>query len=91
MTEQSQHLNAAQLAEISKRMEAQVNTILDRIQLRKWSVEQALAICSSLNGSAHTAPAPNSTAPKINDPLTLAQAVYDFVSLPSRAKLDIGG
>jgi hypothetical protein len=79
MSEQP-HLNTAQISEIQKRMEGQVNSILDRIQLRKWSVEQAL------KWSVEQAPTTFTSADEI---VTLAAKIYDFASQPSNAKLDL--
>ena len=66
-------LNAQQLQAIRNEASAALQAAVDKMQLRKWAVEQALA-----NGYSH------------QELMTIAQAVYDFVSQTAVVKVDIG-
>jgi hypothetical protein len=88
---ESQHLNAAQLSNVEKRLQAEFNSFIERMQLRKWSVEQAMSICSSLNKAVAGAVSAGETQGLvINDPMALAKAIYDFTAQPGVAlKIDL--
>ena len=66
-------LNAQQLQAIRNEASAALQAAVDKMQLRKWAVEQALA-----NGYSH------------QELMTIAQAIYDFVSQTAVVKVDIG-
>lgn len=73
MTEQ--HLNSAQINQVKKEIEGQMERFMERIQLRKWSMEQALA-AGQLPG--------NST-----NIVDRAREIYEFVSVPAKAEISI--
>ena len=66
-------LNAQQLQAVRNEAAAALQAAVDKMQLRKWAVEQALA-----NGYSH------------QELVTIAQAIYDFVSQAAVVKVDIG-
>ena len=70
---QDNPLNAQQLQAIRNEAAAALQAAVDKMQLRKWAVEQALK-----NGYSH------------QELMTIAQAVYDFVSQAAVVKVDIG-
>lgn len=74
------HLNAAQVSQIEKRIEAQLEGVIARLQLRKWSVEQAIAVCASLNSVSSEVVKAGDKSLVVHDPMALARAVYDFVA-----------
>ena len=86
-------LNAQQLQAIRNEASAALQAAVDKMQLRKWAVEQAFMITTSLNAAIER-PAPTEPGPvprlTINDPMALAEAVYAFVSQAAVVKVDIG-
>ena len=87
------NLNAAQLQHIQNEASKALQLAVDKMQLRKWAVEQAFSVVSLLNAlikkptdSGH--PTPRLT---INDPMALAAAVYDFVSQAGVVRVDVTG
>ena len=66
-------LTARQLEQIRNEAAAALQAAVDKMQLRKWAVEQALE-----NGYSH------------QELMTIAQAIYDFVSQAAVVKVDIG-
>jgi hypothetical protein len=80
---ENQHLNAAQLQQFEKRLEQQFNSVVERLQLRRWAVEQAMTICASLSkATAGAITAGETQGLVIDDPMKLAKTIYDFVAQP---------
>jgi hypothetical protein len=75
-------LNAQQLQAIRNEASAALQAAVDRMQLRKWAVEQAFA---SINSPYMTI-----TDGRPIDPMDVAAAIYDFVSQSAVVKVDIG-
>jgi hypothetical protein len=55
MSEQNQHLNSQQVAAYEKRLAEQLSAAIAAMNLRKWSVEQALPFNSSSDNLIHAA------------------------------------
>jgi hypothetical protein len=72
----TEHLNSAQLQQIQKEAERQIGAYIDRLQLRKWAIEQTLTMCSE----------PHVTFPNGRALIDMAQAIYDFVAKPDPDK-----
>jgi hypothetical protein len=87
MTEQ-QHLNAGQLQQIQRQASEALQVAVDKMQLRKWAVEQAFTVCSSINNSRHPGEKPQ-VGPQ--DAMVLATAVYDFVSQAAAVRVELPG
>ena len=75
-------LNAQQLQAIRNEASAALQAAVDKMQLRKWAVEQAFA---SINSPYMTI-----TDGRPIDPMDVAEAIYDFVSQAAVVKVDIG-
>ena len=73
-------LTAQQLQAIRNEAAAALQAAVDRMQLRKWAVEQAFA---SINSPYMTV-----TEGRPIDPMDVAKAVYDFVSQPANIKIE---
>ena len=74
--------NAAQLTQLQAHYESQLSQIVSSLNLRKWAIEQAFGVCSSLQGSTQP-PVGDGPVVLINDPMALAAAVYTFITLPA--------
>jgi hypothetical protein len=83
------HLNSAQLQQIERRAQEAIQAAVDNMQLRKWSIEQAFTLCHSTTVLEQYTPTMGTAATV--DPMTLAKAVYAFVSQPTAVKVEIGG
>ena len=85
-------LNAQQLQAIRNEAQAALQAAVDKMQLRKWAVEQAFTVVASLKAVMER-PTPTEPGPvprlTINDPMALAEAIYDFVSQAAVVKVDI--
>ena len=83
-------LNARQLEQIRNEAAAAVQAAVDKMQLRKWAVEQAIAAYLSSNKLVADAQFTDDT-PLVfySEPMKLAQAIYDFVSQPANIKIEI--
>lgn len=73
MAEQNSTLNSAQLQQARAQMSERVVQIISEMQLRKWSMEQAIAIVFS----------PNPINPPDATLVAIAAEIYDFVSKPA--------
>ena len=84
-------LNAQQLQAIRNEAAAALQATVDKMQLRKWAVEQAFMVTASLKAVIER-PTPTEPGPvprlTINDPMALAKAIYDFVSQPANIKIE---
>jgi hypothetical protein len=73
----SPNMNAAQLAQIRQAAQNSLGHAIEQMQLRKWSMEQALGIFGSSN------------APESAGLREMATLIYDFVAKPAlEFKLD---
>jgi hypothetical protein len=83
-------LNAQQIQQIQNEASKALQAAVDRLQLRKWAVEQAFELYCSPNILAKP-PLPHTAGgnPAL-DPMTLANAVYDFVVKAAVVKVEIG-
>ena len=83
-------LNAQQLQAIRNEAAAALQAAVDKMQLRKWSVEQAIAAYLSSNKLVSDAQFTDDT-PLVfySEPMKLAQAIYDFVSQAANIKIEI--
>jgi hypothetical protein len=73
MNEKSQApMNAAELAKYEAAIRESLQQAISSMQLRKWSMEQALGIFTSSNISGPAA-----------DIIATAQAIYDFTAQPA--------
>ena len=89
--QQPQPFDAQQLQAIRNEASAALQAAVDKMQLRKWAVEQAFAVVASLKAVIER-PTPTEPGPvptTINDPMALAEAVYAFVSQAAVVKVDI--
>ena len=75
------HLNAQQIQQIQAAAERRIVDYIERIELRKWAVEQAIAAYLSSNKLVADATFTDDT-PLVfySEPMKLAQAIYDFVA-----------
>lgn len=87
--DENTNLNAAQLQRIQHDALAALQVAIDRMQLRKWAVEQAFAIAASYNRSAVETDQEGMVI--YPEPMKLAVAVYDFVSQAAVVKVDVSG
>lgn len=60
-------LNAAQIKAIEQSVQQQVAAYVKALDLRKWAVEQAVKVCSSIQD---------------NEPMPMAEAIYAFITQP---------
>ncbi len=78
----NEHLNSAQLLQIQKAANEAMQVAVDKMQLRKWAVEQSIIVTCSPSGIR------NLKNP--SDPIELALAIYDFISQAAVVKVEIG-
>ena len=78
-------LNAQQLQRIQQDASATLKAAIDRMQLRKWAVEQAFILMTSPNLKDWLS---RDEAP--DEIMDIAKAIYDFVSQAAVVKVDVG-
>jgi hypothetical protein len=83
------HLNAQQIQQIQAITERRIVDYIERIELRKWAVEQAVTAYIEGNKLMYEATKDPTATPMLTytDPMALAAAIFDFVVQP--LKLDL--
>lgn len=78
-----QNLNAQQIAAVNERFTQHVAKVIDQLNLRKWSIETALAATGS-STLLKVTPGPDGAPGRIEICLmTLANEIYNFVVKPA--------
>jgi Fe-S cluster biosynthesis and repair protein YggX len=73
-------LNAQQIQQIQNEASKALQVAIDKMQLRKWAIEQAFMLATS----------PTLTPAEPWHPLKLAQEIYNFIVQPASFKIEIG-
>lgn len=73
------NLNAAQLQAIEQKARDGLLAAIAAMQLRKWSMEQAIAMCSSIEKARMSGEVQKSSP----DVVQLAEQIYAFVAKPA--------
>ena len=82
-------LNGQQLQQIQNETTKALQVAVDRMQLRKWAVEQAANMVCSPSFQGYMVEADGSKLP--TDVCLLSQWFYDFVSKAAVVRVDITG